>query len=1569
MSERRSVAFSLSIIFTFAIIFGCISPVQLASANTEEQIFVIANVVGNFQSKMGDEDWNVNSNKTIMTYKGNGFYEFTTPTELPAGDYEYKVALNHSWEGGGVPSQGNLSFHLDSPSVITFYFNYYTSRVTDSTKYTPIPEEKLPRVVGTIQSAINAGDDWNPQTSTAIMRDDDFDNIYQYTALVPRGNYEFKITLGPSWDENYGLNGQRDGSNIPLNVAYDTQITFYYDALSHRIWTDYNAPSTELDNDIHYDELKHDTRDAFFRYPFGAVKTGETVTLRIQAKKHDLESAKISYWDDIKKTRNELPMYKVGESSDGKYEYWEVQLKFEYPTRIWYYFVLKDGTKTAYYGDDDEQLGGVGKATDTVNKDFVLVVYDENLDTPDWMKGVVMYQIFPDRFYDGDPSNNRLKQYSRGYEPVEYHEDWYELPDNPNYKDREGYTGDGIWNNDFFGGDLQGIIEKLDYLKELGISVIYLNPIFQSPSNHRYDTSDYKKIDELLGDLDTFKELMREAHARGIKVILDGVFNHTSDDSIYFDRYGKYLDTGIGAYQAWRLKVQSPYSEWYEIRDDGSYDGWWGFDSMPVIRSVNGSEYNVESWANFIINDEEAVAKYWLNPDGDRDAGADGWRLDVANEVAGDFWAHFRKAIDTVKPGAPMIAELWEDASLELLGNSFNSVMNYLFRNAVISFILDETFYDGNVTHTPIDAEKLDERLMSIYERYPLPVFYSTMNLLGSHDTMRILTVFGYDSADEGKNSQEAKEQAIKRLKLATILQMGYPGMPSIYYGDEAGLSGGKDPDCRRTFPWGKENTELQEFFKKVISIRNENQVLKTGDLQTLYAQGDVYAYGRRIINGKDAFGNEYADSAAIVVVNKGEPTRITIDTRKFIRDGVEFKDALSGKSYVVEDGKVVIEVGAMSGAMLISVSGQDLTAPASVTNLKATSGKGWVTLEWSPVAGAKSYNVYRSTIKGGLYEKIACNIEGTSYTDSEVINGLRYVYSVTAVDEYGNESTMGDEVEAYPAIAIGWAGNLSEIGEHVIGVENIVKVYAEVWAEGLTDGAGQGENMIAQLGYRYAGDGADVDGIQVNTDWKWINAIYVGDSGNNDLYMAQFVPDFTGTWEYKMRFSSNQGQDWTVTDTKKFNVIHSEDINPPTAPVLLEPPVESLAVTLSWSASEDDVKVYGYEIYRALEENGPFVRISTVYDDLKYVDKDVSNGNEYYYKVVAFDTSFNRSASNVVKATPDLVQVEVTFNVTVPDYTPDDGVNIAGNFPGYFWDPAANRMEKVDSHTYSITFILDQGTQLEYKYARGSWNNVEKGEYGEEIDNRKITITNQGFNRMVVNDIVYRWRDIPLYIYYPENNTIVDADILEIEIKGNTYKGARVTISRDTYSETFIQEENGQFIRSVPVEYGTNVINIHVEPSNGNSDQELIKDISITVIRKDTQANQPSEDDTDRPGEGEQPGDTDRRGEGEQPGEISRSDEDSEIEESEQLGDTDQSNESGEPEQVTKPDEIDGQETTDGAQEEDDLSKEDKIVQTGRWMDLNIILATGFMLILIGACVLWKGKSRQKCDTIKLQQ
>jgi len=858
---------------------------------------------------------------------------------------------------------------------------------------------------------------------------------------------------------------------------------------------------------------------------------------------------------------------------------------------------------------------------------------------------------------------------------------------------------------------------------------------------------------------------------------------------------------------------------------------------------LNNSEYNVTSWADYIINNPDAISKYWLNLGGNTNDSADGWRLDVENEVAHDFWVYFRNAINTVKPEAPMVAENWGDASMDLLGDSFNSVMNYQFRNAMIDFILDKQFDDGNGLHNPIDAAKLDQRLTSIYERYPLPAFYSAMNLLGSHDTMRILTVFGYNSADSTQNSQAAKELAVERLKLATIFQMGYPGMPSVYYGDEAGQSGSKDPDDRRTFPWGSEDTSLQSFFTNVANIRDNNQVLKTGDLETLYAQGNAYAIGRRIINGKDAFGTSYPDSAAIVVINKGGAQSLTINTGKFIRNGVTFKDALNGGTYTVQNGQITINVGAMNGAILISDAGQDLTAPVVVSDLSATSGNGNVNLTWTGVSGAVSYNIYRSTIEGGLYEKIATETT-TNYNDTTVTNGLKYVYAVTTVDSAGNESLLSNEVSAYPAYPIGWAGNLTQVANnHLIGVDKPTEdIYAEVWADGLTNKAGQGENMLVQLGYRYVEDTVggsvynSVYGTVYSSDFTWIDAQYVSDSGNNDKYKASFLPDMIGIWEYTMRFSNDVGQNWTKTEVKQFTVVPSGDTEIPTAPILIQPAIESSRVVLNWNPSTDNTGIYQYEIYRAQNANGPFSKIDTVLNNVySYTDTNVSNGTTYYYEIAAVDPSFNKASSNIVKATPDIVPIQVTFNVTVPDYTPLDGVNIAGSFPNVQWNPGAQALNKTGPNTYSITLTLNEGTQLEYKYARGSWDKVEKDEFNNEIDNRKVTIVNQGGNTMTIDDIVKRWRDLPIYIYAPIDKTTVSSETSSIEIKGNAYKGAKLTIN----NEDMIQAENGVFTKNVSLVYGQNTIKIHVEPNDsgvyGNDKgriAELTKDITINVTR-----------------------------------------------------------------------------------------------------------------------------------------
>ena len=320
------------------------------------------------------------------------------------------------------------------------------------------------------------------------------------------------------------------------------------------------AAAEGLDDNIHWNELKHDTRDPLFRHPFGAVPAGEAVRLRMQTKAGDVESVKLILWDDLKKKQSVHPMTPVGTSPDGLLEYWETTVSSDRPTVFWYHFELQDGSRIVRYGDQPEQDGGIGEPTDGHPHDFQLTVYDRDFRTPDWFKLGITYQIFPDRFYDGDPSNNRAAddRGSRGDAPIE-HRKWGQLPDNPDLSDLPGYDGDGIWSNDFYGGDLAGIRKKLDYLESLGVKTLYLNPIFEATSNHKYDTADYERIDRMFGTKEEFELLAREAKKRGMHIVLDGVFNHVGDDSKYFDRYGKWSDPEnrpeeIGAWWAWKLK-------------------------------------------------------------------------------------------------------------------------------------------------------------------------------------------------------------------------------------------------------------------------------------------------------------------------------------------------------------------------------------------------------------------------------------------------------------------------------------------------------------------------------------------------------------------------------------------------------------------------------------------------------------------------------------------------------------------------------------------------------------------------------------------------------------------------------------------------------------------------------------------------------------------------------------------------------------------------------------------------------------------------------------------------------
>ena len=441
------------------------------------------------------------------------------------------------------------------------------------------------------------------------------------------------------------------------------------------------------------------------------------------------------------------------------------------------------------------------------------------------------YQIFPDRFFNGNDDGSFL-----GGRTDIIKRNWGEEP----YYTAEQFGGE-YKCNDFFGGNLSGIIKKLPYLKELGISVIYLNPIFKAYSNHKYDTGSYDEIDPMFGDEETFRELCKAAKDMGIRIILDGVFNHTGSDSKYFNKNGSY--ESVGAYQS----KESPFYSWYRFMDwPDVYESWWGMNTLPQI------EEKSEEYRKYVLSGENAVVKKWLR------AGASGWRLDVVDELPDFFVKELHENVKSVDRDAVVIGEVWEDASNKtaygerrqyFLGNELDSVMNYPMRDAIISAIL-----------LKIDANELDARLMSLKENYPKPAYYSLLNIMSSHDVERVMTLMsGAPTRHEVDRHYQAQfkiegfalDLATERAILALGLQMTLPGVPCIYYGDEIGMQGYGDPFCRRTFPWDNmekydPSGKINSSYKEMIRLRNSSDAFSIGKFDSVYKEGQVYAFMRR---------------------------------------------------------------------------------------------------------------------------------------------------------------------------------------------------------------------------------------------------------------------------------------------------------------------------------------------------------------------------------------------------------------------------------------------------------------------------------------------------------------------------------------------------------------------------------------------------------------------------------------------------------------------------------------------------------------------------------------------------
>ncbi len=572
--------------------------------------------------------------------------------------------------------------------------------------------------------------------------------------------------------------------------------------------------------------IEHNSHSIFSRTPFGAAVCGEKICLRLLLGDciwPESVNLKYEFAKNGERQAFSLRMHFHSVMS-GLYVYECFLNAPEFSCLIFYTFEINFENETVLYGNNEARLGGIGQIYKSDAIPYQVTVYSADFKTPEWFKCGIMYQIFPDRFYKTESYDGLSKAKNiikRG---------WGDIP----FYTPEQFGGEYL-ANDCFGGSLKGIEEKLFYLKELGIDIIYLNPIFEASSNHKYNTANYKKIDPLFGDEESFKSLCKKADELGIKIILDGVFNHTGSDSIYFNKYGRYPE--LGAYQS----KTSEYYDWYNFESyPDKYDCWWGIKTLPHVNEESAS------YIKYILTDKDAVIKKWLR------LGASGWRLDVVDELPDSFVKILRSEAKKEKESSVIIGEVWEDASNKtaygalreyLGGYELDSAMNYPLRNAVISFSKEE-----------ITAKSFNSIIMSLKENYPAPAFYAMMNFLSSHDTERILTKLS-DLPDGKSLTREQQAQiffdenkrtlAIKRLNIALSLLFTLPGVPSVFYGDEAGLDGYSDPFCRKCFPWGKEDKNIYNMYKNFIALKKSSKAFVLGDIEFVYGEGTALGYLR----------------------------------------------------------------------------------------------------------------------------------------------------------------------------------------------------------------------------------------------------------------------------------------------------------------------------------------------------------------------------------------------------------------------------------------------------------------------------------------------------------------------------------------------------------------------------------------------------------------------------------------------------------------------------------------------------------------------------------------------------
>ena len=640
-----------------------------------------------------------------------------------------------------------------------------------------------------------------------------------------------------------------------------------------------------------------------------------TVTIRFRTAKNNVDRC-------VLVTRGEkYVMKKVETTKHFDYYAYDIELGSDKET---YYFEIQSGLLKGYYDTR-------GLVTE-VNEYYSFVILP-GFHTPDWAKGAVMYQIYVDRFCNGDPGNDVLtNEYCYINQPVHHVEDWYRYPA-------------GMDVREFYGGDLQGVLDKMDYLEDLGIEVIYFNPLFVSPSNHKYDIQDYDYIDphfgkivddsgELLPDWqrenrfaskyinrvtnkanleasnELFIRVVEEAHRRGIRVIMDGVFNHCGSFNKWLDRERIY-ENAEGYVSGAFVSADSPYRNYFDFKDQNawpyntSYDGWWGHDTLPKL-NYEGSQELME----YVLH----IAKKWVSPP----FNADGWRLDVAADLGHSqsfnhhFWQEFRKAVKEANPEAIILAEHYGNTREWLQGNEWDTVMNYdAFMEPVTWFLTGMEKHSDDYRGDLLGNTGSFWGAMKHHSAsFSMPSWQVAMNELSNHDHSRFLTRTNHCVGRTDSRGPQAAEQGVNKavFREAVVMQMTWMGAPTIYYGDEAGLCGFTDPDSRRTYPWGREDQDMIRFHKEVIRIRKENRELRTGSLKYVDCDYNFLAYGRFNREGQCLIlinNNDHPISRRVFVWELGTPKHGVMRALMWTDENGFWKD----QEFVMNAGTIQVEL------------------------------------------------------------------------------------------------------------------------------------------------------------------------------------------------------------------------------------------------------------------------------------------------------------------------------------------------------------------------------------------------------------------------------------------------------------------------------------------------------------------------------------------------------------------------------------------------------------------------------------------------------------------------------------